>query len=95
MPLPTLNTPVTDEQVRACINLEHFPEATPGSKGWHEGLFEPWTRSYGYPGGMAVYGSVTVGDSEHHIYYLNDRRQCPIILRRGETPQNYGVDPEA
>lgn len=94
MPTPTLGSAVTQDQVNAAVNIADFPAATPGAKEWHTGLFEPWTIPFGYPDGMAVYGEVVVGEASYHIYWLNDGHQAPIILKQGQTPADYGVEPE-
>ncbi|WAS90078.1 hypothetical protein [Nannocystis punicea] len=89
---------MTTEQIAQALNIKSFPEAKPG-KNWHRGpdgggAFEAWSREYGYPDGFPMYGSVTVGSEELHIYYLNDANDAPIILRRGETPKTYNVPPK-
>ena len=92
MKLPEQDEKLTQEQVNLAVNLDSFPDSTPGDKGWHEGLFEPWALSFGYPEGKPMYASVNPGG--YHIYFLNDKHQAPIILKKGETPSTYGIEPE-
>ena len=94
MNMPAEGTPVTAAQVELSINIKDFSSAEPGNKGWHEGLFEPWSMSFGYPEGKPLYGEVKVGNASYHIYYLNDGHKCPIILKQGQTPADYGISPE-
>jgi hypothetical protein len=85
---PTEGSPLTQDQVAGALNIQQFPGATPGFKGWHTGLFEPWAMSYGYSNGMPLYANVMPGN--YHIYFL-PTRQATIILKRGENPARYGV----
>lgn len=97
MPLPTLDSQVTQEQIKNALNFNKFPDATPGDKGWHEGLFEPWTLQFGYPEGKARYANVNypgAGPAGYHIYWLNDGNDAAIILKNNETPANYDVQPK-
>lgn len=94
MPPPTEGSAVTADQVAASVNIASFPGAAPG-RNWHIGQLEGWAFQFGYPSGMPVYGSVTVGGTDIHIYFLNDGHQQPIILRPGQTPADYDVAPTA
>lgn len=94
MPPPTLDTDVTQAQVDAAVNIDDFEGAVPGKKKWHEGIFEPWALKFGYPEGKATYGECVVGTDSYHIYWLNDGHQAPIILKKGQTPADYGISPE-
>ncbi|MCQ0090811.1 hypothetical protein [Roseovarius sp. M141] len=94
MPPPELETDVTQKQVDAAVNIDDFEGAVPGKKKWHNGLFEPWAMEFGYKDGMPVYGECVVGEESHHIYWLNDKHQAPIILKKGQTPADYGITPD-
>jgi hypothetical protein len=97
MPLPTPGSQVTVEQVNHALNIKQFPGATPGDKAWHEGQFEPWMLQFGYPEGKALYANVNcpgAGAAGYHIYWLNDGNDAAIILKTGETPAKYNVQPK-
>lgn len=91
MPLPDEDSKVTQDQIKQALNSDKFPDSKPG-KNWHDGQFEPWALDFGYPDGKPRYGSVEPGG--YHIYWLNDGHQAPIILKPGETPDNYGIKPQ-
>jgi hypothetical protein len=93
MPLPAAGSILTQDQINASVNLDRFPGSTPGGKNWHKGLFEPWALSFGYEDGQAMYANVDAHPGDHHICYLNDGHQAPIILKRNETPATYGIAP--
>lgn len=92
MQLPKENDPITQEQVNKALNLSNFGgTAGPGMKGWHYGLFEPWAMQFGYLDGRPIYASTSAG---YHIYYLNlEKYKAPIILKPGQKPQDYGIQP--
>ena len=93
MPLPDEGSDVTQKQVDASVNIGSFAGATPGTKGWHYGQFEPWALQFGYEDGMPLYGECKVDGNSYHIYWLNDKHQAPIILKQNETPATYGITP--
>ncbi len=95
MNLPKDGDPITQDQVDLALNLSKFAGAAPGSKGWHTGLFEPWALKFGYPDGMPVYAEVNVSGQGFHIYYLNDGWAAPLIMKKNETPADYGIQPKA
>lgn len=95
MKQPTLKADVTQEQLDEALNLTSFPGATldvPASQ-WHEGQWEAWCKDFGYsPTALAIYGGVSVNGEKVHLYYLPDRG-ATILLRRLQTPRDYGVEP--
>lgn len=92
MKLPNDNDTLTQNQINSAVNITSFDKPTP-NKNWHYGQFEPWALKFGYLDGKPIYGSVSVGSQEYHIYFLNDGHKLPIILKPKETPDNYNVKP--
>jgi hypothetical protein len=91
--MPIVGESVTQEEINAAINIDKFKGAKPDpNKKWHQGpesggLFEGWSMNFGYQG-FPLYGGTLVGDEKVHIYYLLKTGQT-ILLRAGETPDNY------
>jgi hypothetical protein len=95
MDKPNQGDELTEDQIKLALNYNDFKGAQP-EKGWHtgdDGVFEPWTRDFGYPEGKATYAGVTLDGKRYHIYFLNDGHQLPIILDKYQTPANYDVKP--
>ena len=44
---------------------------------------------------MPVYAEVNVSGQGFHIYYLNDGWAAPLIMKKNETPADYGIQPKA
>jgi hypothetical protein len=89
---PKQGDSVTQDQIDSALNIDSFSGAT-ADKNWHQGadgggLYEPWTKDYGYPECYALYGGVKVKDVPVHIYYLANVEQT-ILLKKGEQPANY------
>lgn len=94
MKIPNEGDKLTQEEINLSINLDKFSGAEPGRKNWHYGQFEPWALNFGYPEGKPIYAEVKVEAEYYHIYYLNDKHACPIILKQGQKPEDYGVNPK-
>ena len=87
---------------RAC-NLKQFPGARPNAAinrfgykmdTWHYGSHEKWAPDFGYQKDRKpLLAHVLVGRTDRHIYYLADGTDRTIILKKGQTPLDYGIRP--
>jgi len=98
---PKIGDNVTSEQISGALNVASFPGETPDpAKKWHQGsnsggLFQPWSKDFGYPEGYPLYGgTVNKSGEKHHIYWLPSRK-ATCILKLMEEPKNYKIEPNA
>lgn len=103
MVMPADGSSLTRTQVENACNLSKFPGARPNTAmnrygykmdKWHYGSAEKWARDFGYVReGKPIYAHVLVGRTDRHIYYLADGSDRTIILKKGQSPRDYGIRP--
>ena len=79
--MPRNGEPFTWSQIDEISNFRDY--YSPGDslrfvKGWHQGpdgggLFEPWSRNYGYPDGYPLYADISINGVTHHVYWLPNK----------------------